>query len=514
MRAPRGTARSVTLAAILAAALLAAASLPACRGALGARPLAIAFDDVPATLDPHLHNEVVGWSVLCNFYDALIGMTHEMRLEAGLAVSWRQESPTTWRLDLREGVEFCNGDPFTSADVVASFQRASTHPRSGIRHQLVGIASITPDGDHAVTIVTRKPAPDLLNRLTFLFVVPRRDATANEIAVPVGTGPYRFTARESDGSITARGWRSRRGEPDVRRVRMRFHERVDEAALADLLSGVTDVLGTVEDEHLGRFEGQRGVRLEPQPRLAVQLLGVASRAAGGTAGAALADPRVRRALLLALNRPAWTGRLFRGNAIVAGQYVHPVVFGFDPGLQPLPYAPDEARRLLAEAGYIDGFEVTLGHGSGLPPIIATIREELARIKVRVTPREAAFGELVRLVRTGEVPLFLYAWACSTGDASDFLNSSLHTRDEALGLGVDNFTGYSDPEVDRLLNAAESEMSFPRRLELLQQAQRRALTALPVLPLTVRWGYVGVSSRVDVVTRLDKRLWVAAFRWRR
>lgn len=502
-------------AAAVCAALAVLAATVACRGAFGKRPLTVAFDDVPATLDPHLHNEVVTWSVLSNFFDAPIGMTHDMRLEPGLAVSWRQESPTRWRLELRRGVTFSNGDAFTAADLAASFTRAATHPRSGIRHQLLGIAAVIADGDYAVTVVTHRPVPDLLNRLTFLFVVPRRDALAGEITRPVGTGPYEFVERAADGEISARSWRrSWRGEPDVRRVRMRFATGAGAGALADLLGGSTDVLATVEDDDLERFEGRSDVRLEPQPRLAVQLLTVASRAAAGATGRALADARVRRALLLALNRPAWTGRVFRGNATVATQYVHPVVLGFDPGLQALPYDPEAARRLLAEAGFGGGFEVSLGHGPGLPPIVAAIREDLARVGVLVTPREAPFGDLVRLARTGEVPLFLYAWSCSTGDASDFLNSSLHTRDEAAGLGVDNFSGFSDPEVDRLLDEAEAETTPARRRALLQQAQRAALTALPVLPLTVRWGWVGVSNRVDVVTRHDRRLWIAAYRWRR
>ena len=498
----------------MAVTLAAATLLPGCGGALGRRPLAVAFDGIPATLDPHLHNETAVWSVLCNFYDPLIAMTPDMRLEPALAVSWTQESPTRWRLELRDGVTFSNGAPFSADDVVATFQRAAKHPRSGIRHHLVGIENVIADGERAVTIVTGTPAPDLLNRLTFMFIVPRAAAGDAEIRDPVGTGPYRLDTREADGTLVARAWPSWRGTANVSRVRMEFFEAAGQAALTRFLTGVVDVLASVEDEDLARVEGQPGLRLEPQPRLAVQMLAVASRAATGAAGRALADVRVRRAVLLALNRPGWVGRLFRGNATVAAQYVHPVVFGFDPGLRPLPYDPDEARRLMAEAGFASGFEVTLGHGPGLPPIIESIRQELARINVVVRPREAAFSELVRLARTGEVPLFYYAWSCSTGDASDFLNSSLHTRDEALGLGAENFAGLSDPVIDGLLAEAESEMSPARRLELLQRAQRNALDVLPVLPLTVRWGYVGVSDRVDVVTRHDRRLWIAAFRWRR
>ena len=476
-------------------------------------PLVIAYDDVPLTLDPHLQNESIVWNVLGNFYDALVVLTPEVRLEPGLAVAWEQKSPTLWRLTLREGVRFSNGDTLTAADVIASFDRARSHPRSGIRHHLVGVSAMRADGDLGLLVETRAPAPDLLNRLASLFVVPRRDAGAAEIARPVGTGPYRFVERAADGSIRAEAWASWRGVAEVRRVRMLFFQGADEQAFSLLLNGSVDVMTSVGDDQLSRIEGQSGLRIVPQPRLAVQLLAVASQAAQGTAGLALADPRVRRALLLALNRPAWVGRVFRGNATVASQYVHPVVFGYDPSLQPAPYDPAAAKRLLAEAGFADGFEVTLGCAQGLQ-IAGEVRDDLAKVGVRVTLHEGAFGDVVRLARTGEVPLFFYAWSCSTGDASDFLNSSAHSRDERLGLGAENYSGFADRAVDAVLAQAEAEMTPARRLVLLQQAQRQVLAALPVLPLTIRWAYVGVSDRVDIVTRHDQRLWIAACRWRK
>ncbi len=516
MARPRDIRLRLTAIAAIAATAVFAASLSStlsCARLTQRRPLVVAYDDVPVTLDPHLHNETIVWSVLCNFYDALVALTPDMHLEASLAVAWEQRTPTVWRLQLREGVRFSNGDTFGAEDVVASFERARSHPRSGIRHHLLGIESMHADGDNGLLVTTRAPAPDLLNRLTFLFVVPRRDAGAAEIMRPVGTGPYRLEGRDADGGLRAVAWESWHGRPDIRRLRMTFYQGASAEALSLLLNGSVDIVSAISDEQLSRVEGAKGVRLVPQPRLAVQLLAVAPQAAKGAAGSALADPRVRRALLLALNRLAWAGRLYHGNATVASQYIHPVVLGYDPTLQAAPYDPAEAKRLLAEAGFAGGFDVTLGCGQRVAAAEA-VRDDLARVGITVTLREATFGELVRLARTGEVPLFFYGWACSTGDASDFLNSSLHSRDVRQGLGDENYTGYADPEVDALIERAEAEMSPPRRLTLLQEAQRRAMAALPVLPLTIRWGFLGVSDRVDVVTCHNQRLWIAAFKWRR
>jgi peptide/nickel transport system substrate-binding protein len=484
-----------------------------CSRLTGQGPLVVAFDDVPAVLDPHLQNNAVTWSLLGNFYDALVRFSPEMQLEPSLATSWRQLDVSHWRLTLREGVRFANGDAFSADDVIASFERARTHPRSLVRHYLLGVRAMRREDSHSVVVETDGAAPDLLNRLAFLFIVPRSAAGTDEIARPVGTGPYRFVRRESDGSVVAEAWRSWRGIPEIGNVRFIFFEN-DARAVQRFLAGHVDLLHWLPDDVVAEVGRRPGLRAEPQPRLAVQLLVINSHAVAGRAGEALADRRVRRALLLALNRAAWCGKIFRGNATVATQYVHPVVFGYDPTIAALPYDPDAARRLLAEAGFPDGFSAILYHAFLQSGVIEAIVDDWKRIGVRVEPQAAPFAELLAEGRRGELGIFSYAWACSTGDASDFLNSSLHSRDESRGLGLENDSGYADRETDALLDAAEVELDPAKRLALLQRAQRRVLEDLPVLPLTIRWGYDGVSSRLDIVTRHDDRVWVAAYHWRR
>ena len=503
---------SIWRARALAIALMVMA-LASCDRIGGERPLVVVFDDLPVSLDPHLQNHSVTWSLLGNFYDSLVRFSPVMKLEPALAVSWKQVTPTRWRLVLRQGVFFHDGQPFGARDVVASFHRAQTHPRSKVRHHLHGVTSVTADGDGAVIVETAQPSPDLLNRLTFLFVVPQSLVAAAEMAAPVGTGPYRFIARHPDGTVEAVGFDGWRGMPAIRRVNFVFYIDEDQAAQS-FFDGRADVCHLLPDDQVGSAEQRPDLRVEPQPRLAVQLLVVNPSAAEGPARRALADPRVRRALLLALDRGGWVGRVYRGNATVATQYVHPVVFGYDPEIAAVGYDPRQARALLAQAGFADGFEVTLGHGSLRSGVVEAIVADLERVGVRVRPVEANFGAVLDQGVQGKLPLLLYAWACSTGDASDFLNSSIHTRDAATGLGMENFAGFSNPALDALLDAADRELNPLRRRELLQSAQRQVLAELPVLPLTIRWGFHGLSSRVEILTRHDERVWVAGFRWRR
>ncbi len=495
-----------------AAFALAAGVAGACGGGQPA-PVAVTLDRVPSTLDPHHHNELVGWSLLCNFYDALVRFSPEMKLEPALAESWSVLDGNRVRFALRRGVRFADGVPFGSADVVASYVRALRDPQSGIRHQLVGIRRVVADGDGAVVFETTAPAPTLVNRLAFLFIVPHAEAARPEITRPLGTGPYRFVERRRDGGIVAEGWAGWHAMPDVRNVVFSFVENEEERGRQFLAGGV-DVSARVADDELGEIDRRQGLRAEPQPSLVVQLLVVAPQAANGETRRALADRRVRRAMLLAIDRAGLVGRVFRGNGAVASQFVHPVVFGYDPDVSALPYDVPQARRLLADAGFAGGFSVDLAHGSIPPAYVAEVVDDLGRLGIRVRPTRYSLSELLRRAQAGELPLLTYGRACTTGDASEFLDSSVHSGEAERGLGIENFSGASDPATDALLDAADCELDPNRRLALLQQAQRRVLESLPILPLTVRSEFVGMSARVDVPVRYDGWLWAAGFRWRR
>lgn len=475
--------------------------------------LVVGIDGSLATLDPHLHNDAVTWSVLSNFYDALVNFSADMRLTGGLAESWQQLEPELWRFQLRRGALFSDGRPVTPADVIASFERARDHPRSRVNYHLLGIQSMEADGGGGVMVTTRDPISTLPNRLTALFIVPAFQAKQDEITHPVGSGPYRFLSSQPGGSAVAmEGWQSWRGIPAIRRARFELDDSPLEL-LNRFLSAELDVIRQVPDSDLTELRGQPGVVLVQHPRLAVQMVSVNPEAATGIAASALADVRVRRAMLAATDRERWVRTVYRGQASPASQYVHPVVFGFDPAVAPTPHSLTAARTLMAEAGFADGFEITLDHAAVGSEVMAALVEDWSRIGIVVRPREHPWREFAELLRSRRSAVAYFGWGCATGDASDFLIAVAHTPDEIRGVGADNFSGYSDPVTDALIAAAERELDPSVRLDMLHQAQRRILGALPILPLTVRWSHLGAWDRVDVITRHDQWLWVHAYRWR-
>ncbi len=487
--------------------LLLGALLTGC--ARTSEPLRIVFEDDVRTLDPHHHNDVVAWSLLANFFDAVVRFDPEMQLRPALATGWEALAPTHLRLYLRPNVRFHDGSWLTADDVAASLVRARDDPGSRIRHLLEGVTEVTAVDELSVDVHTSGGSPTLLNRLALVFVMPAREASRREIVAPVGTAAYRFVRRRSNGVIEAKAFDGWRGRPAIPEVEFSFIPDEGERARL-ILTGQADLalrLSPSVAETVGRRPGRTVIA---QPRTAVQLLEFNPTNAAGSTARALADPRVRRALLYAIDRQRLVNVAFRGSGGVATQYVHPVVFGFDPAIAEVPHEPQVAADLLRQAGVAPGeLELGLGFGAASAELAALLAEDLTRLGVRVRLLQLSFRELIDRASTPQVNARLYGRLCTTGDAAELFNATFHSPLADGTYGGENFTGYADAETDALLEAASREMEPRRRLALLQRAQRRVLEALPILPLTLSWSQTGVRRGIDFTPRHDQWLDVAS-----
>lgn len=472
------------------------------------KPVVVAQQTQPSTFDPHLANETVVSSTLSNVVEGLVRFSPYLEVEPALAVRWQQENPTTIRFWLRRGVVFHSGKELTARDVVASVLRARDHPRSQLKHLVRDVVDITAEDPLTVVMRTTGPAPTILKRLVFVAVVPEDQAKDQEIQVPLGTGPYRIVKRQGTSlEMEAVPWWG--GVPQVKRARFVFEED-DERRTSLFLAKKVDVCAWLRKEDVPEAARQKDLRVVQQPRLAVQLLALSPRAASGEAARALSDVRVRRALLLALNRKRLVEEVAHGDAVVASQLVHPLVFGYDPSLPPVPYDPEKARALLAEAGFASGFTVRLGSGIGAEPTGRIIQEEWGKVGVRVELEFLPFPEVLAKARDGRLPVIFFARTCTTSDASEFLDPQAHSFDPEHGWGQENYPRMADPEVDRLLEEASRELAEEKRRVLLQQAQRRVLEQAYYLPLVIRWFYLGMPSWLQFQPRYDQFLFLAGF----
>jgi len=479
--------------------LLVAGSIPWVLPTHGAE-LRIGLAADVTSMDPHFlaiaPNINIGWHV----FDALTHVDEDTRLIPGLAVSWRALDATTWEFRLRPGVRFHDGAELTAEDVVFSIERTLKVPNGqyGIfTRRIVGKEVLDA---HTLRLKTATPYAMVPYDLNSVFIVSRKAAARSgpedfdSGKAMVGTGPFRFVRfARGDRIELARNDAYWGTKPAWERVAFRIVP-TDPARLAGLLSGELDAIEQVPTADLPRI--RRDARLNTVQKVSWRTIFFyldqhRDRAPGlaDTAGVPLArnpfrDLRVRRALSKAINRPAIAERLMDGAAIPASNLVSPPVFGYAPDLKPEPYDPEGAKRLLAEAGYPEGFAITLSATNNRyvndEQIAQAVAQMLARVGVRARVEVFPINAYLPKARKHEFAFAMLGWGSFSGDLA--LRTLVATPNPERGFGAWNWSGYSNPKVDELLERGFASVDEKRREALAREAMRLAMRDYAVIPL--------------------------------
>ncbi|HKB71744.1 MAG TPA: ABC transporter substrate-binding protein [Thermoanaerobaculia bacterium] len=449
------------------------------------------------TLDPHLQDDERTYSTLDHFYDKLVGFGPEMQIVPELAVRWENLSDTEWRFHLRRGVVFHDGRPFGAEDVKTSIRRAQTLAGSMVSYYVQSIREVRVIDDLTVALLTRDPSPVLLNKLVFIAIVPRDTAEA-PITNPVGTGPYRFVGGAPGQTIEGRRFRRFWGpRPEFDRVRIVSLPDARERARA-VLDGQVDAVGRFPEEFWEWASGQKTMRLVSRQGISEVLLGFSVKP-----GSPFADPRVREAVALSVDRKEIAVSGLKGLAAPLDQLVPPSVFGYSSRLSPMPFDPARARRLLAEAGVGGGFETPILVPDYLRGIADVLQKRLAALGIRLKPDVRPFSEFNRKWRGEDVPMTLFGWGAATGDASDFLDALLHSPEN--GYGRSNRFGYANPEMDRLIELSDRTLDPAARQESITNAQEILRRDLPFIPLVLRYDLYALRRNLVWTPRPDRKV---------
>jgi peptide/nickel transport system substrate-binding protein len=479
-----------------ARALLCAAAL----ALSGCRPPSAPRDTVTLLLssdilstDPNAEVEAVTDSVLFNVYEPLVGFDKDLQVRTLLAESWEHPSPERWRFQLRHGVKFHDGTALDAAAVKAVFARLMKEPdldASSFVRQVEEVVVVAPD---IVEIVTREPRAILAN-LPFLYIT--KPAAGGGL---VGTGPYRFhewKAGDHVGLDRFDGYWGKAGEF----AHARFEPVTDaDARLRRLAAGTADLVYGVKPEALPR--PLPGVRFVHRPGLTVYYLTFNFRA---HAGNPYPDRRVREAMNLALDRAELVREGLKGAGTVATQPVASLVFGYDPALPAPPRDLARARALLAEAGFPQGFSGQLHISGSRIDVARLVARQMAQIGIQLQP--VATEDVYGAAEAGKSDLFFTGWDCSTGEASEFYEFILHTRDNRFGQG--NYGLFSNPDIDAIAEGNAAVLDQRRRQSMLQRAAAIAMQELPVLPLFVQDDIYGVREGLQFEARADSEVRVA------
>jgi len=349
------------IAACTAAALL--AILPSCAGAEPQGELRVGIPWTPENLDPTMNLSSIRAMVGVTMFDSLVGRDADNRIVPQLAESWRLVDDTTWQLKLRRSVVFHDGEPFNAEAVRFTFQRVlDPEQKSPNRANMAEIARVDVIDDYTVNLVTRQPYAPLINRLLDFPIVPPRYAAekGNQgMALrPVGTGPYRFVELVKDDRLVVEAFdRHWRGAPRIRRV---VYKPIPEpfTRAAALRNNEVDLITTIPPNLARELEGVGGIRAQRVPSSWIIYLGL------NAFKKPLSDVRVRQALNYATDVDAIVKNVLEGNGRRLEGPLTPQMFGYDASVKGYPHDPARARKLLAEAGYPDGLEITLESPAG------------------------------------------------------------------------------------------------------------------------------------------------------
>ena len=505
----------------LALTALLAAMLPA-----QAVTLRIANQGDAQSMDPHSLQESLQLTVTGNVYEPLVTRGKDFKLTAALATDWKQTSPTVWRFNLRKGVQFHDGTPFTADDVIFSYDRARGEG-SDIKSYVGQIKQINKIDDHTIDIVTTAPFPILPDLITNWYIMSKKWCEANQATRPVdrrkgienaasfrtnGTGPYR--ARERQPSIRTTFTRSPGywGPVEGNVDEVIFNVVGNDATrVAALLSGEADVVEPLPVQDIERIKRDPKLTVLQGPELRVVFLGMDQKRdellfSNVKGKNPFKDKRVRQAFYQAIDIEAIRSRVMRNSAIPVALMIPPQVRGFAPDLaKRLPFDQEAAKKLMVEAGYPNGFEVKMNCPNDRyvndGEICQAVAANLSRIGVKINlEAETKVSYFPKILRR-DTSFYMLGWTASTVDVHNVLFPIMGTPGEG-GRGQFNLGAYSNARIDELTDKVGSEVDDTKRMAMIHEAMKLHQDEIGHIPLhqqTLNWA---VRKNVSVVQLPD------------
>ena len=508
----------------LAAALLATTAM-----SVSAETLRWARAGDALTLDPHAQNEGPTSALAHQIMEPLVMRDMTGAMVPALATEWgpSEADPNVWIFKLREGVTYHDGATFDSEDVKFSLDRAMT-PDSDYKELLASVVEVRAPDAMTIEIVTNGPNPIMPNNLTNMFIMDKGWAEANN-AVKVqdyeggeqtfaatnanGTGPYKLVSREPDVKtvLAANENYWGKGEFPLEVTEIIYTPIQNKATrVAALLSGEVDFIQDVPVQDLARVAETDGLDVRTAPQNRVIFFGMnqgdADLENDNVDGAnPLADLRVRKAMSMAINRDAIKQVVMRGQSEPAGMISPPFVNGWNAEMDGSSSTDVEgAKALMAEAGYGDGFSITLNC-----PNDRYINDEaicqaavgmLAQIGITVNLEALPKAQHFPLINTLTTDFYMLGWGVPTYDSEYIFNFLVHTRDDKYGSW--NGTRFSNADLDAKIEALASETDLPKRdamiNEIWQVVQDEQLY-IPIHHQVLNWG---MTSNIDTIVAPD------------
>jgi len=484
-----------------------------------------AFRVDPASLDPQAIAETFTLSWLGQIYEPLVGRGKKLELTPALALKWEQPDPLTWRFSLRPNVKFHNGEPFTADDVVFTIARVKMEG-SDMGYTVNSVKEAKKIDDLTVDMILEKPNPILPYQITSTYMMSKSWAEANGAGKPasvkakienfastnaVGTGPFKIKSRQAGVRTVFEPHAGWWGNKEHNLTEVIFTPiQADATRVAALLSGEVDMVYPVPQQDVARIksDGRHDVLQGSELRTIFLNMDqkrdelLESNIKGKNP---LKDVRVRKAIYQAIDIAAIRDRIMGGTSRVAGIMVAPGITGYDERLDTrYPFDVEASKKLLAEAGYKDGFEM----GMDCPNDRYVNDEKICQAVVGMLARAGIKVNLLAQTRTkyfekilGRNTTFsLLGWQPLSYDAHSTFQETMYTP--AGKSGTYNVGSYSNPKIDELTNAVETEADPVKRQALISEAlaiHKADIGHIPLHQAALSWG---IRKGVSLVQRAD------------
>lgn len=494
---------------------------------VSSQTLTIGVRGGPDSIDPHFTATGSHAESLKHVFDTLVWSGDGLELEPRLAESWRAVNDTTWEFKLRRGVKFHDGSDFTAQDVKFSIERIPVV--SGPNPTTIYVRRVKETkiiDSHTLHVLTDGAAPTLPNDFIRLFIVSAKAAggltkdNANEAfnsgKAAIGTGPYKYVSWQPKGDLVlARNdgfWGPK--EPWATHVRKEIAN--DAARVAQLKAGQLDLINRAPDTDVAT--------LKRDPKLSVTVidtvyvfnvemdmrekaLNVSAKDGSPLAKNPFLDLRVREAIDMAIDRKALAEIAMDGLGKPVNQMVTPSIFGFNRALGERKYDLVAARKLLADAGYPNGFKLqfsfTMDRLPGDRQVGTAIAQMLAGVGIDAQANAQPAAVFFPARTRGEYSMSMSGWGTLTGEAHYTLSSLAHSNDKDRKMGAFNVLGYKNPVMDKLLQDAAIEMDLAKRRKFLEDANallEKDRQRLPIVAVGSAWAMqkdkVTIKARVD------------------
>ena len=485
------------------------------------------------SLDPHSLNESLQLSTVGNVYEPLVALDRKLNPVPGLATSWTQTSPTVWRFELRQNVKFYDGTPFTADDVVFTMARVAGEG-SDMKAYVNDFKEVRKLGDHTIEIETKTPLAILPQVLTQVMIMSKQWCEANNALQPVdrrkgientasfktnGTGPFHVRERQPNVRTVFQRNPSYWGKVDGNVQEVVFTPIANPATrVAALLSGQVDIMEPVPVQDIARVNSG-ATRVLTGPELRTIFLGMDQKRdellfSSVKGKNPFKDKRVRQAFYQAIDIAGIQKTVMRGASRPTALMMGPGNNGWTEAQDKrLAYDADAARKLLADAGYPNGFEVTLNCPNDRyvndAQICQAVAANLARIGVKINLQAETKGTYFPKILRRDTSFYMLGWTPSTYDAHNPLNALMRCPDDKTGAGQFNLGSYCNAKLDELTVKIGAEADKTARDAMIREAFKIHTDDVGHLPLHQQALAWGVNKKVELTQRADNYM---PFKW--